>query len=71
MDIQGIAVIVYLFVGVVLTYYWFTRDYEKDYEKSIEKGEEVEKGMANLLMLMMTAFWPIILIKNLIKRKTL
>lgn len=71
MEIQHVAIIVYLFIGLILTYYWFTRDYEKEYEESIEKGEEVEKGMVNLLMLMMTAFWPIILIKNLIKRKTL
>jgi hypothetical protein len=71
MQIQYIAIMVYLLVGFVLSYYWFIRDYEKEYKKSIEDGEAEEKGMFSLVMLLMTVLWPFILTKNLIIHKTL
>jgi hypothetical protein len=55
----------------VLSFYWFKRDYEEEYEKVDEGDEPIEKGMAGLLLLAFTIFWPFVLIKNLIKHKTL
>lgn len=71
MEIQYAAIVAYLLVGIMLSYYWFVRDYEKEYKKSIEDGEAEEKGMFSLVMLLMTVLWPFILIKNLIIHKTL
>ena len=71
MEIQYAAIVAYLLVGIMLSYYWFVRDYEKEYKKSIENGEAEEKGMFSLVMLLMTVLWPFILIKNLIIHKTL
>ena len=71
MQLQHIAIMAYFIVGFVLSYYWFARDYEDEYEKSIDDGEPVEKGMVSFLLLLMTVFWPIVLVKNLIKHKTL
>lgn len=71
MQLQHIAIMVYFIIGFVLSSYWFTRDYEEEYKKSIEDGESVEKGMVSFLLLLMTVFWPIVLVKNLIKHKTL
>ena len=71
MEIQYAAIVAYLLVGIMLSYYWFVRDYEKEYKKSIEDGEAEEKGMFSLVMLLMTVLWPFILIKNLLIHKTL
>lgn len=71
MQLQYIAIMAYFIVGFVLSYYWFARDYEEEYKKSIEDGESVEKGMVSFLLLLMTVFWPIVLVKNLIRHKTL
>lgn len=71
MEIQYAAIVAYLLVGIMLSYYWFVRDYEKEYEKSIEDGETEERGMFSLVMLLMTVLWPFILIKKLIIHKTL
>jgi len=71
MEIQYAAIVAYLLVGIMLSYYWFVRDYEKEYKKSIEDGEAEEKGMFSLVMLLMTVLWPFILIRNLIIHRTL
>ena len=71
MEIQYAAIVAYLLVGIMLSYYWFVRDYEKEYKKSIEDGETEERGMFSLVMLLMTVLWTFMLIKNLIIHKTL
>ena len=53
---------------MLLAIYWFKRDYSKEYNE-LTKNKEVEKGMAELLMFIMCLFWPIVLVKNLIKYK--
>jgi H+/gluconate symporter-like permease len=63
-----IGTMIYLVVGVLLAIYWFKRDYSKEY-KELAKNKEVEKGMAELLMVIMCLFWPIVMVKNLIKYK--
>ena len=63
-----IGTMIYLVVGILLAIYWFKRDYSKEYNELAE-NKEVEKGMAELLMLIMCLFWPIVMVKNLIKYK--
>ena len=53
---------------MLLAIYWFKRDYYREY-KELAKNKDVEKGMAELLMLIMCLFWPIVMVKNLIKYK--
>ena len=53
---------------MLLAIYWFKRDYSKEYNE-LAKNNDVEKGMAELLMLVMCLFWPIVMVKNLIKYK--
>jgi hypothetical protein len=63
-----IGTLIYLVVGLLLAIYWFKRDYSKEYNE-LAKNKEVEKGMAELLMFIMCLFWPIVMVKNLIKYK--
>lgn len=65
---MDIGIIVYFVLGLVLAFYWYERDYSKKYEE-LEKEEGVEKGMVNIFLLFLWAFWPINMIKNLIKYK--
>ena len=65
---MDIGIIVYFVLGLILTLYWYERDYGKKY-KELEQKEGVEKGMANIFLLFLWAFWPINMIKNLIKYK--
>ena len=71
MGIEALLVVSYCVIGFALSFYWFKRDYEEEYEKVDEGDEPIEKGMAGLLLLAFIIFWPIVLIKNLIKHKTL
>lgn len=65
---MDIGIIVYFVLGLVLAFYWYERDYSKKYEE-LEKEEGVEKGMVNIFLLFLWVFWPINMIKNLIKYK--
>lgn len=65
---MDIGIIVYFVLGLILTLYWYERDYSKKY-KELEQKEGVEKGMANIFLLFLWVFWPINMIKNLIKYK--
>ena len=63
-----ICSLIYIVVGIVLALHWFKKEYEPEY-KELEKSEEgVEKGMAELLIIFMAAFWPFKLIYNLVKK---
>lgn len=65
---MDIGIIVYFVLGLVLAFYWYERDYSKKYEE-LEQGEGVENGMVNIFLLFLWAFWPINMIKNIIKYK--
>jgi len=71
MGIEALLVVSYCVIGFVLSFYWFKRDYEEEYERADENDEPIERGMVGLLLLGFIAFWPFVLIKNLIKHKTL
>jgi len=68
MDICGILVVVYFIVGVILALYWFKTDYAESYKSSVEDGTE-EKGMTCIFLLLLIIFWPIKLVRNLIKKR--
>ena len=60
----------YLIVGFLLCFYWFDRDYSKEY-KELEDSEEEDKGGMNIILLVLAVFWPIVVIKNIIKYRKL
>lgn len=66
MDIGCIIMAIYLIVGIILCLYWFDRDYSKQYDELV-KNDIPDKGMASMFLLMLWVFWPINLIKNIIK----
>jgi hypothetical protein len=65
---MNIGVITYFIIGLILTFYWYERDYHKEYVE-LEKTDGVEKGTGNIFLLILWFFWPINMIKNIIKYK--
>lgn len=60
--------ILYLVIGLfVANKYWQSR-FKKEYEAAKASEEGVEEGMASLVLLCITAFWPLILIAKLIRK---
>jgi hypothetical protein len=70
MSITEILTSTYFIAGMILAFYWFSRDYSREYRKDIENGN-VEKGMVSIFLLCLVVLWPVNLIKNLVKRKTI
>lgn len=64
-----IATLIYLTIGILLSIVWFKKEYEPEYKELEKSGEDVEKGMAELIMMFMAITWPIKLVYNLIKKK--
>lgn len=71
MIIDKILIIVYIIVGVILSYHWYNKEYVNEYKSMIEDGIEVEKGIVGILMLCMVIFWPIKVIKSLIIKNSI
>jgi hypothetical protein len=70
MYIGHIIFVSYFIVGSFLVFYWYKRYYHKKYNELMNKGE-VEKGAGELFFLFLLVFWPIVIIKNIIKHRTL
>ena len=70
MFIEMLTVTIYFVIGIALVSYWYNHEYAKDYEKMIEEDPH-EKGVGDTFLLFICAFWPIKLVKNLIKTKKL
>ncbi len=68
MDISSIVTISYFVIGFILAFYWFNHDYAESYNEAVESDME-EAGMTSIFLLVLTFFWPIKLIKNLIKKR--
>jgi len=64
-----IKTILYLLIGVCLSCYWWDKTYKKAYNEAKESKEGAEEGMASILLILMTIFWPILLVRNLYKYK--
>lgn len=67
MDINSIISISYLAIGFILAIYWFYQDYTELYNQVVIEGKE-EKGMTSIFLVLLMVFWPIKLIKNIIKK---
>jgi hypothetical protein len=61
-------IIVYFVVGILLTFYWWDKHYEKIYNEAKESEEGVDESMSVIFLTILTVFWPIVLIRKLIKR---
>lgn len=62
MSTEGIIVLCYLAIGLILMSYWWRKSYQEEYERTKKTGELVEDNMATLLLLYMAFFWPLVLI---------
>ena len=60
---------IYLVIGLVLSFYWWDKTYKKDYNKAKASDKGVEEGMAVNELLIMMFFWPMILTLNLFFNK--
>jgi hypothetical protein len=66
--IDCIIAILYLVIGLfVASKYWQAR-FKREYEAAKASEEGVEEGMVGVLLLCITAFWPLILIIKGIKK---
>jgi hypothetical protein len=53
------GIVLYLLVGILCAFHWFEEDYGKEYKQAKANGE-AEDGMAVLLLLALTIFWPLV-----------
>jgi hypothetical protein len=60
------SIIVYFVIGLVCAIKWFEEDYGEEYREAKADGES-EDGMATLLMLALTIFWPIVFVYKFYK----
>ncbi len=67
MNIGPFIMIAYFVIGLVLTFYWFDRDYSAQIKELHDSGEE-DKGGVSIVLLGLVLFWPIKLVMNLIKK---
>jgi hypothetical protein len=57
-----LGLIIYFVIGMVLSIWWWEKEYK------VEDEDELEKGTVCLFLLFLTFFWPVKLIKNLMMR---
>ena len=55
-----LGLIIYFVIGMVLSIWWWEKEYK------VEDEDELEKGTVCLFLLFLTFFWPVKLVKNLI-----
>ena len=58
--------IIYFIIGIILGFYWWKTDYVEEYEEA-KANNDVEEGMAVLLILFLIVLWPLFFIHKLIK----
>ena len=68
MEISTIVGVSYFVIGFVLAFYWFSRDYAEEYDELIT-NDIPDRGITSLFLLGLWLFWPINLIKNIVKYK--
>ena len=61
-------IVVYFIIGIILSIYWWNKEYEEDYEK-LKKMNEVDESGTMIFLMFLTVFWPIKFIKNLINKR--
>lgn len=67
MELSNILAVAYLFIGFVLSQYWADNDYEEELEKAVKEHRQ-EKGMTSIFLLLLMFFWPIKIVRNIIKK---
>ena len=68
MEISTIIGISYFVTGFILAFYWFTKDYKNEYDELVE-NDIPDRGITSLFLLGLWLFWPIFLVKNIVKHK--
>lgn len=68
MEISTIIGVSYFVIGFVLAFYWFAKDYKKEYDELVD-NDIPDRGVTSLFLLGLWLFWPIYLIKNIVKYK--
>ena len=58
--------IIYFIIGIIVCLYIWNKYYAKGYKEAKEKGE-VEEAAAVMLLLILTVFWPIWFVLEIIK----
>lgn len=56
-----LGIILYFVIGFLCAFNWFKEDYEEEYKEAKVEGE-TEDGMAVLLLLALTIFWPLVFV---------
>ena len=65
MDILSIIFISYFVIGLILSVYWWNKEYKSNYEYDKENEEVyVEEPMVMIFLAFMVLFWPFVLLKN-------
>ena len=65
---ENFILIAYFIVGLLLTFYWWDKQYEAAYKKAKESEEGADESMSVLFLAFLAIFWPIVLIYKMIKR---
>ena len=60
--------IAYMAIGLLLTFYWWDKQYEAAYNKAKESEEGADESMSVLFLSFLAIFWPIVLVYKAIKR---
>ena len=59
---ETIIMIAYMAIGLLLTFYWWDKQYEAAYNKAKESEEGADEPMSVLFLAFLAIFWPIVLV---------
>ena len=65
---ETVIMIAYMVIGLLLTLYWWDKQYEAAYIKAKESEEGADEPMSVLFLAFLAIFWPIVLVYKAIKR---
>ena len=65
---ETVIMIAYMAIGLLLTFYWWDKQYEAAYNKAKESEEGADEPMSVLFLSFLAIFWPIVLVYKAIKR---
>ena len=65
---ETVIMTAYMVIGLLLTLYWWDKQYEAAYIKAKESEEGADEPMSVLFLAFLAIFWPIVLVYKTIKR---
>lgn len=65
---ETVIMTAYMVIGLLLTLYWWEKQYEAAYIKAKESDEGADEPMSVLFLTFLAIFWPIVLVYKAIKR---